>query len=296
VGVVVFSAALVGCRHQQLREALLVDAFSAETRMLEDKVYELSDRVAEIDQRLKRLEERGGIAPRSPTRPRTTPENTSPAPPQEIPDLTPPRVDPGRPVTPGEIRSGSSSGQRSPGRRPASALVDEGVTFPDGFWADTSASSHDTPSSSQRMATLIIDERTQIADWDDVPGEDGLWLVLRTVDSQGRFVAQGGSLTVVLLDAVARKHVARWELDGPTLRRAVHNEENPPAVVLPLRWKTPPENAELHVFVRWQAPDGQRWQADRPLERTTATRRASPWTPRTVQNPTPAGPPADVYR
>lgn len=280
---VCLAAGLSGCRHQQLREAFLIEAFSAETRLLEDKLYELAYRVDELESRLDQLEQPAGSTPPSSRRPLEKPSPRTPSA-EGIPDLTPPKVEPGRPTTPEELRQSSS------GRSQHATLVD---TSAEGTYTEIAQ----LPSPQDKnIVALHIDERSGVADWDGKPGADGVRLIVRPVNRAGELVVEDGELIAVLLDARARSHVGRWEFDRLTLQRAVRDVPGGPAVVVRLPWKLPPAHAELHLFVRWQTSDGRRWEANRPLSLSLATDKVQgSWSPRTAGRSS-SGPPADVYR
>ncbi len=282
VGFVFFWPLLVACRHQQLREAFLVEAFSAETRAIEDKVYDLAYRVEDLEQRVDRLE--GAAGQGGSSQGKALPRHRPSAPSQEIPDLSPPEVDPGRPVTPEQLRRGSSY---RPGGRSGefvAALDAAGDELPDRL-----------PQADPQSVTLHIDQRTALADWDGKPGPDGVWLVFRAEDSDGQLISQGGRVTAVLLDAVSRTHVGRWEFDALTVRRAIRWDDPPAAFVLPLRWKQTPRNLQLHLFIRWEDESGRRWETDSPIDGSGSSQQAAQWQARSSGSAT-HGPPAAVYR
>lgn len=282
-GLLVWGSFLAGCRQQQLREAFLVEAFSAETRALEDKVYDLSFRVEDLEKRVDRLEE-GVPSSAVPAEPRRAPTRPSGQPPAEIPDLSPPQVEPGRPITPDQLRQGSTAdpaGTRAYFTSNADTSAKSNVSFPE-------------PSDSH-MVRLRIDDRTGLADWDGRAGVDGIWLAIRPENAAGEFLPIGGHVTAVLLDRVSRSHVGRWEFDELTVRRAARWEDGRPAVFLPLRWRQPPESLDLHLFVRWEDEQGQRWEDDIPLPAARSVAHTPGWKPRT-SSASSAGPPAAVYR
>lgn len=147
---------------------------------------------------------------------------------------------------------------------------------------------------------------------DGRPGDDGLAILLETLNDQGEFVPQVGKVSVVLLDPAlegADARVARWDFNEDQVRASQSVLAQQRGIALTMPWPTaPPQNSTLRLFVRLETADGQRLQADQELSvslpgqaSNTATRpnrdepsaSAAPamerWTPRAAGGDYPAG-------
>ncbi len=284
-------AAAVGCQQQRLRESFIVDAFSAEARVLEDKLYELNDRIDDLEARLDSRSSSGAMP--EPRRSSAPPRTQSP-PEIDEPDLTPPEIVPGSPTT---------GGLPPPAAAPAA-----GDTTP----PDQGAQLFDVPADGL-VAQVRLNQATRAANFDGVPGDDGMWVVVQPQNRAGLFVPKGAPLTVVLLDATTRSHVGRWEFDAEAVEQAIARQNQIEGIFLQVPWGTPPRSENLHVFVRYETEDGRKLEADQPLSARLDQHVAERWTPRSTPAASsigtprvatqpgrsaapPQGPPADIYR
>jgi hypothetical protein len=260
-----------GCQHQRYREAYLIDAFTAEARVLEDKIYELHARVEDLESQLA-----GRPAPRR-SRPaeselpdsEPSPARPSPSDSEDEPDLTPPEVEPGTPTEPDELQQDapvpavpSAHARRSP-----------------------------QPPRDRTITSISLGPRTRSANFDDAAGDDGLWVVVEPRNRQGELVPAPGKVTVVILDAIERTHFGRWEFDTATATNALRQNGMERGILLQLRWEDPPPNPELQVFARYETADGRRLEADVPVTAKLANHVAEGWTPRSSNPATRTGSP-----
>lgn len=265
-----------GCRSQ--RERYVVDAFSAEARMMEDKIYELQDRVSTLERRLARpgadesseSRARGSGARAAPARssPSAPPRSPAPVPGfdfDEIPDLTPPEVDPGSPVNPSQFRSSSQRVEPSVEAREQVA-VGSSSSSPS---ATQVASRPTRRVSSGESASQVTGLEFDAYLLGDAPPDgsqvNGLELVIVPLNDRSELVPVAGEVTVVVLDARDGSHLGRWEYDSATARVAMQAEGEDPGILLELRWQQVLRDPRLHVFVRFTLPDGRRLESDRPF-------------------------------
>ncbi|MBM4000390.1 MAG: hypothetical protein FJ297_12785 [Planctomycetes bacterium] len=304
-----------GCQSQRMREAFIVDAFSAETRLLEDRIYELEYRIDDLESR--GIEQPRSAEPMSrPVGPANGGGDVTPGAGDGMPDLTPPDVVPGTPTKPDTLPSPSlprtaPSGGESEHAAPSGTSI--GSTEPPPLPEDT------------RIERVVLADATRSADFDQAPGDDGIWVAVQPLNPSGQFVPIGGPVTVVLLDAASRTHVGRWEFDAASADQAAGSRNETDALFLRIDWEKRPSSPNLHLFVRYEAEDGRRFEVDRPITVRLEDSIAERWTPRSnasgsdatprvargrateggveTTRPTspppsalPQGPPADVYR
>lgn len=288
---------LLGCRAHQLRDAYIIEAFSAEVRVLEDKLYEYDHRLDLIERRL----EDGPPAPRADLEPRaprpSTPRPAAPrrAAPDDIPDLSPPEIDPGSPATPDDL------------------LPDGAQYLPSGTSAQpASQRTNRSRPLDLHLARIEISPFTRALDTDRLPGADGIELIVVPLNMDGEVVPPTGKLTVVVVDAVERKHLSRWEFDETTTATRFQEQGAQAGIHVEIRFPEPLSNADLHLFVRLETAEGERLETDRPFKaQMPSDRLTQRWTqrtlpsrsptrpvnsPRTATQPTPQGPPPEVYR
>lgn len=285
---------LAGCR-SQLRDAYIIEAFSAEVRVLEDQLYDFDHRLDRIE---RRLESQAAAPAAAPSRPAPPPpqRRTRPAdvPPVDVPDLTPPDIEPGVPATPGMDDGEDELDFDEPS---------VGVRSTSGRLAST------TPSD-PTVARLEISPFTRAADLDDVPGIDGVELIVTPFNAAGEIVPPDGELKVVVLDPAAEKRLLIKEMDAGATSARFRMEGTHSGIRITGQFSEPPSQPELHVYVRLTRSDGQRIETDGPLRTQSPNRVAERWTQRTLQTTVPArnhlgtrvaeqpsaGPPAEVYR
>jgi hypothetical protein len=263
-----------GCRSQ--RERYVVDAFSAEARMMEDKIYELQDRVTTLERRLARP----GAADAADSRPRGSgsrpgparssngdaPRSPAPVPGfdfDEIPDLTPPEVDPGSPVNPGDFRNSSQRSGAPPETRNQAMAAKN--TPPATQVAARPARRVASGDSAAQVTGVSFDAYLLGNAPADGSQVEGLELVIVPLNERNELVPVAGEVTVVVLDSRDGSHLGRWEYDAATARVALQAEGEDPGILLELRWQQVLRDPRLHVFVRFTLPDGRRLESDRPF-------------------------------
>jgi len=101
-------------------------------------------------------------------------------------------------------------------------------------------------------------------------GHEGVMVVIEPRDAQGRIVAAAGQISVVVVDPslpgdVGR--IARWDFAAEEAESLLVADGPAPGLHLELPWPAePPQNEDLHLFVRYITADGRKLQTDRPIK------------------------------
>ena len=101
-------------------------------------------------------------------------------------------------------------------------------------------------------------------------GHEGVMVVIEPRDAQGRIVAAAGQISVVVVDPslpgdVGR--IARWDIAAEEAESLLVTDGPAPGLHLELPWPAePPQNEDLHLFVRYITADGRKLQTDRPIK------------------------------
>ena len=124
---------------------------------------------------------------------------------------------------------------------------------------------------------------------DREPGDDGLSVVIEPRNKQNQFVPQAGKVSVVVLDPSKQGNaarVARWDFDPDTTKDKLNRVSSSRGIHLRMPWPAnPPSSNKLHVFVRYETPDGRKLQADREINIAPPGQYSNRWTPRSPDRP-----------
>lgn len=120
--------------------------------------------------------------------------------------------------------------------------------------------------------------------FDQMPGDDGIVVLIEPRGSRGEVLAQPGKVSVVVVDPAIpndRARVARWDLSEQEVADHVQREAGRRGIQLKLPWtQSRPENSKLHLFVRYETPDGRELESDREFYVNVDGAVATGWTPR----------------
>jgi hypothetical protein len=290
-----------GCRTRPV-----VALLERENRELEDRLYELADRLedcrrdnARLHSRLERDQDRAGqpaLAP--PTR------WGEPAQPPAEEQLDFPRL-------PDEIRSptievpeGEISGkeflerqkQRGSPDAPKQAPGPSGQEAP--RWAPpdtkggtpTSETGASYPADNTQVALITLNDLlTGGFDLDARSGHEGITTVIEPRDAAGRVVHAAAPVSVVVLDLALvgeAARVARWDFTADEIARLYRKTPLSRGIHLELVWPDgPPIHGRLQMFVRYVTDDGRRLEAKKELEVEVSTLEAQ-HSPRRLNEPT----------
>ncbi len=269
---------LAGCQNDPYL-ASHIEILNAEKRALEDQLYELEydferklAELKEAQERLSQLDDQ-----QTPTRSSrdtmTAPRVEMPADDDDFLDFNPPTVTPGVSDEPRielprpDRRSGSLRHNSSSEPTPTSLMLIE-------------------PDDPRITHIHINPSRTGGVDLDQMPGDDGITIVLEPRNKSDAFVPLAGPLSIVALDYAQRDagsaaRVARWELTAQQVERALRNQGSERGIYLRLPWtEQPPTNSKLLLAVRYTTADGRKLEARRDVFVTLPGQVSQRWTPR----------------
>jgi hypothetical protein len=252
-----------GCRANSKTELRHnIDLLEQESRLLEDKNYELKDTIREYQDALDICRMKNG-----------TPREDTSGPSIERTDASDAR-DPG----PSFGQDNDRPGGFSP---PVVELPDEeskeqpepgGLQIPDvpdhiqGPSRNELPPAPDADKSTRNKATHLIINADRCGGYDDDnrPGDEGISVSLEPRDSRGRAVSTVGDVIIVLRDPQLSgdaAYVARWEFTASQLAEVFNNSDGG-GMHLTLSWPDrQPRHETLDLFVRYITPDGHKLDA-----------------------------------
>jgi hypothetical protein len=115
---------------------------------------------------------------------------------------------------------------------------------------------------------------------DDLPGDEGVSLLIEPRDANGAVLRAAGRLSIVVLDPTLSGNaarVARWNFTEEDA--AMHHQAGTDALRFNLRWPEQlPANPNLKLYVRLTRADGQKFDAEQDLHIAVPPRTAADWT------------------
>lgn len=272
----------VGCSHDPYRDAYF-DMLNAEKRVLEDRLYEAEDNYEQAYQELQacRARQPQDAPPRS-----QSPQSVQP--PADEPDL--PDVE----LPPGFNDSAGRRGDRrtsAPSTFLASAPIRPQEPVSEAPPQEPIRDSEDEPPTDRRVASVYLNpRRTGGLDLDGRPGDDGLAVLLEPRNELGQYLADPGSLSIVLLDPAKEgdaARFARWDFDPEATARMMSAQGFDRGLLVRVPWPDqPPDSERLHLFARYTDAEGISVEADREIVLNARTLLADRWTPRAVSEAT----------
>ena len=300
-----------GCKSQPYVNAH-IESVNAEYRQLEDYVYALEEKNAQLQQELDAARQlaaagglpgastappRGGLFRRGPSR------GGAPAREGASPDMQPPVIEmPG--ATPSVPRSTYRQTEEpqvelsSPAETPPSIEVPRAGTGGAGPSPESllppPATLPPNATAPERLPLKPTDKKithlfvnpalTGGCDLDGQPGDDGLKIVLEPRNEADEYVPEAGSLSLVVLDPEREgdaARIARWDFDLEAARQVLAESGTGRGLKLEMPWPSAaPAAQRLKLFVRYETPDGRKLQADREVFVTPPGQAISRWTPR----------------
>ncbi|MFV1964436.1 MAG: hypothetical protein ACC628_03365 [Pirellulaceae bacterium] len=261
-----------GCRQDPYMN-VHIEMLNAEKRALEDRVYELEydyeskeTEVENLKNEIGRL--RDGREPSAADEPYYEPEMTPPrvelpGESESIPNLTPPKVEPGTPDgVPGDFSMPPTS---------SSSPSTSSSTTPSMPRESTDHQPLALDLADPRINHIAINsESTGGINLDQQPGDDGIQVVFEPRNPDDVFVPLAGPVSVVLLDTAElqgeRRRVARWDLEASEVDPQIRNSAGQQGIYLTLRWpQRTPRHSQLHLFVRFETVDGSRHEAEQVI-------------------------------
>jgi len=100
-------------------------------------------------------------------------------------------------------------------------------------------------------------------------GSEGVMVVIQPRDAEGRLVEAPGEVSIAVIDPALEGpagRIARWDFSADEIARSFRNTIVGRAIELEMPWPAnPPQNDQLHLFVRYITSDGRKLHADRPI-------------------------------
>lgn len=217
-------------------------------------------------------------------------------------DLEEPEIDMGSP----RKSTGSKSTKPTPATRPTPSAVPESegtgsepgsepelIPPPEKASRQSAADEEMASVNPDRLADVeeiyINSILTKVSNLDDIPGNDGLLLVLEPRDDKGRYVPSAGAIAVELRDprrTGERARIAAWEMDSHQTGQYLRRPKQGRGIYLPLRFSSPiTKFGRLQLVVRYTTSDDRELEATHDLVIDRATAARDPWFPRSEQRP-----------
>ncbi|HEV7279100.1 MAG TPA: hypothetical protein VGN57_02705 [Pirellulaceae bacterium] len=305
-----------GCRTNPVDQAY-VQTLHSEIRMLEDEIYAIESEYEKNLALLEACQNRNAAATSgaslrngSPNPLRGLPSVLEPRPSvreRVEPELLPPAIDGGEPLSSGASSTGTLSRPASSGSRSRSGgsknqppmleapnidLGELDPSFGEPLSGEIEQQSYEEPvdvPTEARVTHIVLNPRlTGGLDFNGAPGDDGLNVVVEPRNQDDVFVPLAGQMSLVLLDPRQEgdaARVARWDLPPDEVRRRIKTDEaTAPGIHLKLPWNAlPPSHEDLLLFVRYQTPDGRQVEAQAALTLAVSGKSSTRWTPRSPE-------------
>ena len=287
-----------------------IESVNAEYRHLEDYVYVLEDENARLVKENETLRSgrpsgkadsgsapgRGGLFRRAPAG--GTPGSQPPArdaapgsepPVIELPGETPPRA-PGRSTTQRpEIGSPADTPPNIELPGPSSPVEPLPIPGAREIRAPAVPDAISPKPVDKKITHLFLNPLTGGTDFDGQPGDDGLRIVVEPRNAGDEYVAEAGAVSVVLLDPERQgdsARIARWDFDQSATRQSLTATSPGRGMKLEVPWPgAAPAATRFKLFVRYEAPDGRKLQAEREVFVTPPGQSLGRWTPRPADRP-----------
>lgn len=279
--VLLLGLALVGCRTDP-RIALV----ERDNRELQDTIYELQACIEKYDRNLERCQQqnaalqsqlkeaKNGESPAASDsappaeKPAPSRRKSTPTPPVAPQDLAPPVIEvPPESNSTNQMpskKSGGTAPQRTPGPmltapKMQSAAPAAGKVVPVGRTARPQLVRN------SQVAKILLDER-----FTGALEQEGVSVAIELRDAQGRACRAAAPISVVVLDPALpgdAARVARWDFSAEDVAAMLQQSPAEEGLRLAMPWpKQAPVHKKLRLFVRYTTDQGQKLQAECPIE------------------------------
>jgi hypothetical protein len=289
-----------------------------ENRELEDTIYELQACLEKYDYNLqgcrkenaalraKLAANKGDTEPTTPeTTPQVPPRVQEPAAPSRR-STQPPTSVPSGPLKPPEIEIPSEPSpsdqlpeafRKSPAPKPGADAPPADSTAPEeilpeplpspqapGGQTPKGPSAQRKPRSNTQVAGIQINPRsTGGYNHDGRDGDDGVNVLIQPRDAQGRPCLAPAPISVVVVDPALSgdaARIARWDFTADEVAALLRDSNPGNGIPLAMLWpQAPPEHNQLQLFVRYTTDNGQKLQADCPIQVSLPSQQAHNWAP-----------------
>ena len=284
--------AIAGCRTDSATRS----AWEREDRLREDRIYQLQDRVCELEDSLQTCQDQlrraksdddgeprrkhgsagssGGHPPEIelPSQPTSRTPDALKHPggsvPSDIPDVPP---DIQGPSPGGSSNDGPSLDRDSEGPSARPVGISEAVPF--------------RPSGNSRRVTSIALDPTLTSGIgsNDGSGDKGLLVVVQPRGGDGRTVDAPAKMNVAVFDPAFEgdaARLARWDFTAAETASLFRRGESGAAIHLAMGWPNhPPKHKNLQLYVRYITADGRQLVTNQPIEVALPGERTARWTP-----------------
>ncbi len=174
---------------------------------------------------------------------------------------------------------------------PQSAIQRGKIRLPEG--AKVQLASANEPIANSKPTEIVDDRIVEIGfhptmcrghNFDDRPGDDGLYLVVTPVNATGQILNQTGSLTVIVEDAAEPNEngrIAAWEITSEQLAETLEPIGAAQGFHLSLPWQgKPPTSKVVTVYLRYSNAVGRTLVNQREVHLRIPTTEQPVWTPR----------------
>lgn len=119
--------------------------------------------------------------------------------------------------------------------------------------------------------------------FDEKPGDDGLYLVITPLNSRGEVLNVFGNLTIVIEESKEdlSRRIAAWEVTPEELKESLEPIGSSQGFHLSLPWDdVVPEGNQVQVFLKYALPDGRTLVNRKDIQLRKPGSRQTSWTPR----------------
>ncbi|MCH2125698.1 MAG: hypothetical protein MK165_12945 [Pirellulaceae bacterium] len=274
-----------GCRSNSGMRAG-IEMMNLEKIALEDQILDLkyeyeilSDKLDEVTQKNTRLQRQLGKSSVDDAL-GNSPDGFNPArgssddPFEEAPELGPLQIEEGETFDPNEEIP-------PPVDKEKTELMSVPLRSPD---VNPTGPSLDAAQESKVTHLLIDSISADHPNFDHATSQKGLQINVEARNAADKSVPVSGEFAVVVLDPAKRgpaARVGRWDFDAATIENILTKSETSEEILLTLPWdQNPPQNQELHLFVRYTSLTGDKIKADREILFPLSDSHAKNWTPR----------------
>jgi len=177
----------------------------------------------------------------------------------------------------------------------------QGVPCANPGFAPSGTVPHSSQSPGPALRDVTLGTGTGGRDDDNIPGDEGLMVVIVPKDDDGTTVKAMAHATVTALEVSKeglKRPIGRWEVPPEQLRRTWKSGLLSNGYFVPLQWDTPPTTDRVRVILRFTTTDGRSYETDKdvkvtPLAGIAGTHPMIPSGPGIIVPP-PAIPPEEI--
>jgi len=185
--------------------------------------------------------------------------------------------------------------QNLPANNPQGSLQRKQIRLPEGSSVQRASANEPVPSSESSQTSLEITDKKMIDiafhptlcrghNFDEKPGDDGLYLVVTPLNSAGQVLNTSGTLSVIVEDESigdGQGRIAAWEFTPAELKEMLTPIGASQGFHLSLPWQeVQPKSQKITVYLRYVLDDGRIHVNKRAIQLRKPGVGQSVWTPR----------------